>query len=210
MAVARETGGAIPNSSDAWRDALLALADGTAAAWHLVVEDLARPAFLQPPVPEEDLDDAGFKADMATPDLLDILVTSKNHDVKMERIVSPRLEHWIYTLIALQTTVGGLGRGNYGVIRMNSFYGNRPMVGLAPDLSWGARFRRDLRVLLDARADVVDRHEYDPEGIALVWTEPLDGAKGSASTDRAVSGQNVSGTTPQDGCKRANVVNGWR
>jgi CRISPR system Cascade subunit CasA len=179
IAVARGTSNR-PGSPDAWRAALLNLAGGTEAAWHLVVEDLAQPAFLQSPVPERALEDAGFKADNRTPDLLDVLVTSKNHDVKMERIADPRLEHWIYALIALQTTVGGLGRGNYQIIRMNGFYGNRPMMGLTPDLSWDARFRRDLRVLLDARAETAERYEYDPNGIALLWTERWDGAKDSA------------------------------
>jgi CRISPR system Cascade subunit CasA len=45
-------------------------------------------------------------------------------------------------------------------------------------LSWGGRFRRDLRVLLDAREDLAGR--YDPNGPALLWTEPWDGAKDSA------------------------------
>ena len=178
MAVARESGGAVPETPDAWHAALLALADGEPAAWHLVVEDLARPAFLQPPVPEDSLDAANFKADIPTPDQLDVLITSKDHDVKAVRIARPRPEHWIHALVALQTMEGFLGRGNYGIVRMNGGFGNRPMVGLAPDLSWGGRFRRDLRVLLDAREDLSGR--YDPSGVALLWTEPWDGKKASA------------------------------
>lgn len=167
-----------PSSADAWRAALLNLADGNKAAWHLVVEDLAQPAFLQPPVPEGDLDAANFKADIPTPDQLDVLITSKDHDVKAVRITRPRPEHWIYALVALQTMEGFLGRGNYGIVRMNGGFGNRPMVGLTPNLSWGARFRRDLRVLLGAREGLADR--YNPDGLTLLWTEPWDGAKDSA------------------------------
>jgi CRISPR system Cascade subunit CasA len=176
MTVARGTSDR-PGSPDAWRAVLVNLADGNEAAWHLVVEDLAQPAFLQPPVPEGSLDAANFKADIPTPDQLDVLITSKDHDVKAVRIAQPRPEHWIYALVALQTMEGFLGRGNYGIVRMNGGFGNRPMVGLAPGLSWGGRFRRDLHVLLDARADLTNR--YDQDGFALLWTEPWDGKKTS-------------------------------
>src|SRR5688572_5499201 len=41
-----------PVNEDAWRDLLLELTDGRHEPWCLVVEDLAQPAFFQPPVPE--------------------------------------------------------------------------------------------------------------------------------------------------------------
>ena len=176
MAVARETGGTVPTTPDGWRTALLALADGTEAAWHLVTPDLAAPAFLQPPVPEGDL--GGFKSDLPTPDQLDVLVTSKSHDVKATRITQPRPEHWVYALVTLQTMEGFLGRGNYGVVRMNGGFGNRPLVGIAPALSPASRFQRDLQVLLDVRPTFSDR--YDLSGPALLWTLPWDGKKASA------------------------------
>jgi CRISPR system Cascade subunit CasA len=188
MAVARETGGERPTDPAGWRDALVGLADGSEAAWHLVVDDLTKPAFLQSPVlddtpdegPELDeiLDDAGYKADVPTPDRLDVLVTSKNHDVKRNRIAQPRPEHWIYALCTLQTMEGFLGRGNYGIVRMNGGFGNRPLMGLAPDLSWGNRFRRDLDVLLNERDRLADSYELD--GPALIWTEHWDGSKDDA------------------------------
>ena len=177
MAVARETGGETPSSPDTWREALLALADGSEAAWHLVVDNLTEPAFMQPPVPEGTLDDAGYKADVPTPDQLDVLITSKSHDVKARRIRHPRPEHWIYALVTLQTMEGFLGRGNYGIVRMNGGFGNRPMVGFAPDLSWGDRFRRDVAVLRAERDALADRYTLD--GYALLWIEPWDGAKTS-------------------------------
>ncbi len=155
----------------------MGLADGEEAAWYLVIEDVSRPAFLQSPVPEGSLDDAGFKADMPTPDQLDVLITSKSHDVKARRITHPRSEHWIYALVTLQTMEGFLGRGNYGIARMNGGFGNRPMTALASGLSWGARFRRDLDVLRSERSALLDR--YTQDGHALLWTEPWDGAKSS-------------------------------
>jgi len=177
MAVARECSGTRPTDAAGWREALVALADGDEAAWHLVVADGSRPAFLQPPVPEGSLEEAGYEADVPSPDQLDVLITSKNHDVKARRIARPRPEHWIYALLTLQTMEGFLGRGNYGIVRMNGGFGNRPMVGLAPELEWGDRFRRDLTVLLDARDGFDDM--YDRQGHALLWTLPWDGAKDS-------------------------------
>jgi CRISPR system Cascade subunit CasA len=176
MAVARETG-AEPSDAAGWRDALVGLANGDEAAWHLVTQDVLRPAFLQSPVPEGSLDDAGYKSDVPTPDQLDVLITSKSHDVKARRITHPRPEHWIYALVTLQTMEGFLGRGNYGITRMNGGFGNRPMVTLATGLSWGQRFRRDLDVLTSERDALGDRYTLD--GHALTWTEPWDGAKTS-------------------------------
>ncbi|WP_263834513.1 type I-E CRISPR-associated protein Cse1/CasA [Salinibacter sp.] len=178
MAVARQAGGTRPDTAAGWRDALVGLADGDAAAWHLVVADVSRPAFLQSPVPEGSLDDAGYKADVPTPDQLDVLITSKSHDVKARRIRHPEPEHWIYALVTLQTMEGFLGRGNYGVVRMNGGFGNRPLVGLSPDLSWGEHFRRDVDVLLSERDALSERYTLD--GPALLWTRPWDGAKDSA------------------------------
>jgi CRISPR system Cascade subunit CasA len=56
---------------------LLKLADGSEAAWHLVVDDVSQPAFMQPPVPEGSLEEAKYSSDIQTPDELDMLVTSK-------------------------------------------------------------------------------------------------------------------------------------
>ena len=178
MAVAREAGGTMPSDARGWREVLVGLAGGDDAAWHLVVPDVLRPAFLQSPVPTGTLDEAGYKADVPTPDQLDVLITSKSHDVKARRIRHPRPEHWTYALVTLQTMEGFLGRGNYGVVRMNGGFGNRPLVGLANGLSWGARFRRDVDVLRSERENLADR--YTLNGPALLWTEPWDGAKDSA------------------------------
>ena len=91
MAVARENGGEIPTKSEQWRKMLIDLAEGSEAAWHLVVDDPSKPAFMQSPIPEGSLDEAGYSSDIQTPDDLDMLVTSKNHDVKGNRILHPSL-----------------------------------------------------------------------------------------------------------------------
>lgn len=179
MAVARVEGGRMPDSPEAWRRALLELARGSDSAWQLVGEDLTEPAFLQPPVLEGSLEEVKFKSDVPSPSSLDVLVTSKNHDVKQQRIRHPKPEHWIYALVTLQTMEGYLGLGNYGIIRMNGGLGNRPFLGLSPGLSYGARLRRDLKVLVDQH-DALDTL-YDPaSGKTLLWTESWDGSKEDA------------------------------
>jgi CRISPR system Cascade subunit CasA len=164
-----------PGDEESWRRRIGGLAEDP-AAFCLVVEDLARPAFFQPPVPEGALDD--FKRASDSPEILDVLITAKNHDVKTDRFTAPAdPEHWIYALITLQTMEGFLGRGNYGIARMNGGFASRPEVALAGSLGWSARFRRDLAVLLAQRSTMVEEHGFRNEGTALVWTLPWEGAK---------------------------------
>jgi CRISPR system Cascade subunit CasA len=157
-----------------WAERLLALTDGAPEPWSLVVPALERPAFLQPSVPERTLD--GFKNRIQHPDALDVLVTAKLHDVKGARIAEPEPEHWIFALVSLQTMQGFSGRDNYGIVRMNGGFGNRPCVAYAPSLSWGPRFRRDVAILLAQRPDLIVAYRYaDRGGVALQWLEPWDG-----------------------------------
>jgi CRISPR system Cascade subunit CasA len=178
MAVARENNGEIPSESKKWREMLVNLAEGSEAAWHLVVDDPSKPAFMQSPIPEGSLEEAGYKLDIYTPDDLDMLVTSKNHDVKGNRILHPEPEHWLFALLTLQSMEGFLGRGNYGIVRMNGGFGNRPFVGLAPGKSWGIRFERDFNVLLKYRSHLMDM--YDPKGYTILWLPAWDGDKTSS------------------------------
>lgn len=178
MAVARENDGEIPTKPEQWRKMLGDLAEGSEAAWHMVVDDPSEPAFMQSPVPEGSLEDAGYSSDIQTPDDLDMLVTSKNHDVKGNRILHPEPEHWLFALLTLQSMEGFLGRGNYGIVRMNGGFGNRPFVGLSPDKSWGLRFERDVNVLLANRSDLLEM--YDSKGFTLLWLPQWDGENTSA------------------------------
>lgn len=142
--------------------------------WTLVVDDLAKPALLQPPVPEGTLD--ALKELETTPDALDMLVTSKNHDLKAARMAAASPEHWFLALLTLQTMQGNLGRDNYGVARMNAGFGSRPMVGAAPSGGWGMRLLRDIEALgadHDAHAETFGFPARG--GKALLWLEPWDG-----------------------------------
>lgn len=163
---------------DTWRDLLLALTDDNEAPWTLVVPELSKPAFLQPPVPEKTL--KGYKDTFVSPEQLDVPVTSKNHDLKGCLMRAPTPELWIFGLVSLQTTQGFSGRQSYGIARMNGGYGSRPCVTLAPGdgLDDGARFRRDVGVLLDKRSALLQTHRHFAHkgGAALLWLLPWDGS----------------------------------
>jgi CRISPR system Cascade subunit CasA len=162
---------AFPTQEEPWRDALLALTDGQREPWCLVVDALDRPAFFQPPVPEGTLKE--FK-EVSTPEELDILVTSKNHDVKLAPSRAPTPEHWIFALIALQTFEGYLGQ-YYGIARMSSGIGSRPHVGCIASFGNGSRFLRDTTLWLQTRSRLLEDHEYAEKGIGLLWREPWNG-----------------------------------
>lgn len=177
MAAARENGNKLPDTLPRWKEVLLKLSDGSEAAWCLVVPDLTQPAFMQTPVVEGSLEDAKYKDDVITPQDLDIIITSRNHDVKAVRMRSPKIQHWIYSLINLQTMEGIMGKGNYGIIRMNGGYGSRPLVGYTKKTSFAARYKRDVETLLlnkDTAAEI-----YDRKGHSLLWLIPWDGGKNS-------------------------------
>jgi CRISPR system Cascade subunit CasA len=174
MALRRAGLGAPPKDAAAWRAPLLTLTNGDLGAWSLVRGDLTAPAFLQPPVPEGSI--SAWKNVLPTPDTLDLLVTAKNHDVKGQRIGAARPEHWIYALVSLQTMEGYSGPKNYGILRMNSGFGNRPFVARASGLRLGARFVDDVQALLETRAKVLELGLYQPEGgLAFAALPPWDG-----------------------------------
>lgn len=158
-------------TEEEWRQRLLALTGGAHEPWALVVADLAKPAFFQPPVPEGTLD----KWNMCEhPDDIDILVTAKAHDVKKSLIASDDVEAWVYALVTLQTMQGYPGRGYTRIARMKGGYGNRPRVGYSADLELGSRFVRDVGVLLGSWEGLTAIGFRD-DGLALVWTSPWDG-----------------------------------
>lgn len=173
----------IPDDEDKWRELLRGLTADCPQdePWCLAVEDLSKPAFLQPPVPEEESENL---VDVPTPDALDMLIISRNHDLKRTVARDGAPEDWLFALVSLQTMEGyGGGGKNHGIARMNGGPSSRVLLGLAPlsastmqDLTprSGAWFRRDLRCLLESREDVLDScgMDYPDRGIGLTWLEP--------------------------------------
>lgn len=175
MALDRAGIDAPPDSVEDWEKLLLSLSDGLHEPWSLFVEDLSKPAFMQAPVPEGAISKKW--KEFATPGELDVLVTSKNHDVKIQLVSRPKIQHWVYALVTLQTMDGFLGRGNYGISRMNGGLASRPSVSYAKDQSLSERFCHDLPLVLARRLALRDSDLGYPEdgGIPLVWLSPWDG-----------------------------------
>jgi CRISPR system Cascade subunit CasA len=151
--------------------------------WRLVTGSDA-PAFLQPASPANGL--ADYRQTASAPDTLDLLVNSKNHDFKAERMARAAPDDWIFALISLQTQEGFLGRGNYGIARMNGGFGSRPFLGLAPAVGgFGAAVMRDVAAMLASDSDWEGRCNTIFNGDArsgLVWTKPWDGKTSLALT----------------------------
>ncbi|MCB9492552.1 MAG: type I-E CRISPR-associated protein Cse1/CasA [Dehalococcoidia bacterium] len=166
-----------------WRRLLLQLSGGVAEAWALVVSDITLPAFMQPPIVDGLLDDV-MTSHVATPDELDLLITSKNHDLKGAVMAHAAPEQWLMALVSLQTSEGFGGAGNYGIVRMNGGYGSRVCVAFAPNLRWGARFVRDVELLLSERDALADEHGYRVSGgEGLLWLAPWDGRTSLSLTE---------------------------
>ena len=161
-----------PTDEPAWRALLLALSAGDAGPWALTgPED--RPAFLQPAAPQ------GLNwTDVATPDALDLLITSRNHDLKQQIARVAEAEDWIFALVSLQTSEGYGGRDLYGIARMNGGFSSRPMLGIAPARAEGGGpdpsdwWRRDVSRLLALRSSGDEISPCTPGGPALVWCLP--------------------------------------
>lgn len=176
-AVALGPEGAPPETPEEWASRLLDISQGE-DSWQVITPDLSAPAFLQPPLSEKESLEPQYRNDTHHPDDLDVLISSTAHSTKPSRIRHPRMEHWVYALITLQTTQGYIGRGNYGIARMNGGFGNRALLTLSPDLSWARSFQRDLEVLRRQRKEIGE--PFDKDGHALLWELPWDGSKESA------------------------------
>ena len=167
-----------PADTDAWAILLRGLTPEWPQdePWQLVGEDITKPAFMQPPAGSA-AKESDYKSRVDTPDELDMLVTSKNHDLKGAVVSSAQADDWLFALLTLQTMEGFGGRYNYGISRMPSGYGNRPAFSIAPSARPGIHFHRDVLALLEKRQGILDKYPEISGGIGLVWLIPWDGKK---------------------------------
>ena len=159
----------LPEAEDDWRAMLLALTGGDAGPWALTGPD-DKPAFMQPPAPK------GLNwTPVETPDALDLLITSRNHDLKQQIARRAEPQDWVFALVSLQTSEGYGGAGNNGIARMNGGSSSRPLMGIAPATkgrggpdpsSWWAR---DVGRLLTLRAEGDAIALGTAGGPALLW-----------------------------------------
>ena len=165
----------MPDSATAWEQLVRSLTIDWPGdePWSLVVPDIHQPAFLQAPVVESDLNE--FNTEL-TPDGLDILVTSKNHDLKAARIAKAEPDDWIFALISVQTLGGYEGRTINPISRMNGGYGNRPFVSVLPPGRLGKKFVRDLEVAVRIREEIIENYpDFNTNGLSLIWLKAWDG-----------------------------------
>jgi CRISPR system Cascade subunit CasA len=158
-----------------WRDALLALTpdDSDGAAWCLVSPP-NQPALLQAASPNWNISDWDTVFDAA--DELDMLITSRNHDLKSARMHASSPEDWLFALISLQTQEGSNSGSHKGISRMNSGAGSRSGFGVVPKGGVGNRWKRDISVLQTSRSNIAETYGLDEtDGLALVWLKPWDG-----------------------------------
>ena len=144
--------------------------------WQLVVDDVTVPAFMQAPARSAGKM-ADYKNAVATPDALDMLVTSKNHDLKSAVVSDASADDWLFALVNLQTMEGFGGAGNYGISRMNGGLGSRPAFSLTPSTRPGVHARRDISALLEHHSALLSG-----VGHSLLWTLPWDGTADEALT----------------------------
>ncbi len=178
MALHRAGRSAPPAAAEEWRDLIRGLTPDYPddEPWQLVVEDITKPAFMQPPASSKerrvDYDETPTKKNVVTPDEMDILGTSKNHDLKRIVATEGSENDWLFALITLQTMSAQDGRGNYYVSRIKSAYSSRPALSLTPSERTGVHVFRDMMVLL---ANLVTEGEA-----SLLWTMTWDGEKKEA------------------------------
>lgn len=178
MALHKAGGGESPADAPQWEKLIRGLAADFPddEPWRLVVDDVTKPAFMQPPASSEAKANE-YTHRVTTPDALDMLVTSKNHDLKSSIAIQACLDDWIFALITLQTMDGIAGRNNYGISRMPSGYGNRSAFSITPSLRPGLHVQRDIQALLEHRHTTLETYSMADTGIGLVWTMPWDGGK---------------------------------
>lgn len=160
-----------------WSAALLALTpnDADGAAWCLV-SPVNRPALLQAPVL------SGLDAKWETKntaDQIDIIKVSKNHDLKAQRMMRASVEDWIYALVSLQTQSPSDSGSYKESSRMDGGWGRRAGIGIVPPGGYGARWLRDLKILLSERNAISEKYNFNQQGISLAWLVPWDGAEKS-------------------------------
>ena len=63
---------------------------------------------------------------------------------------------------------------------MNSGFGNRPAITLAPSEGPGAHLRRDILILLERQDSLLDQYSMRPDSIGLLWVMPWNGEKSEA------------------------------
>ena len=171
---------AMPTDAATWQRIITGItpAEARPTAWDLVVEDITKPAFMQPPS-GTGKNAADYRIVHHTPDDIDILVTTSHHRMKRETALESCTDDWLVALITMQTAAGYDAPRTYGIYRMNKGFGNRPCVALTPAQEPHRAVARDVQALLETKSKPPELFP-DGELIRLLWILPWDGAPSEA------------------------------
>ena len=170
----------LSNDADHWAELLRGLTPEFPAdePWHLIVEDRAKPAFMQSPESEG----IKYTGVVMAADQLDMLITSKNHDLKQAIAEQGEADEWLFALVSLQTGEGYNGAGNQGIARMNGGSSSRVCMSVTPLPDGGAtatpglRWRWEVAKLIRVRESELQEWsslDYPAEGgRSLLWLSP--------------------------------------
>ena len=155
--------------------------------WQLVVDDITKPAFMQPPASSKDRK-KNYEFIAKTPDDLDILETSKNHDLKSAVAQQSYYDDWLIGLISVQTQGGRGDRYYQGISRMKGSGYSRTAFCISQckdngSYSFGLHVKRDMTVLTQQWKSLIEvvPDFLDPtSGHKLLWTVVWDGTKTEA------------------------------
>ena len=175
MALQRAGESEPPTDAPKWQALIRGLTPNFPAdePWRLVVDDITKPAFMQPP--STDWTKYDKKEVFLTPDALDMLDTAKNHDLKASVATESSSEDWMYALITMQTMNGQVGAGNYPITRMNSGDGSRTAFSITPSIRPGSHTRRDMLALLEQPSELIGELPFHWDRLGLLWTERWNG-----------------------------------
>lgn len=154
-----------------WRDGLRGLAGAAGDdAWTLVVEDLGKPAFMQPPATG-----IVFSKTSCCPDAFDTTEIAKNHDLKLARGERTEPDLWVYVLVSsnLNAAYSKGGRDGFYFATPKAKKNRVGRVYVRPTIAGklGRQWLFDVSCLLAYRPAILDKaYGYFADGIVLTWT----------------------------------------
>lgn len=152
--------------------------------WKLLVSDWTKPGFMQSPCADSDV--LQYTGLTASPQELDVLVTSKSHDIKPGKLGGFGAKHaglWVHALITLHADgvympAGQKAASCYPSVRKNAGVAARPQFRLVFERGVGAEFCRDVAALFLRRSNMYESARAvgltGPAIELLAWLKPWE------------------------------------
>ena len=163
-----------------WNGLLESLRGHHTTAFDLIVDDRNKPAFFQPPTNMKLKGDVDLekKNDPTrdTPDNFSLLHDKRDFCIKRSQIKKDSIEHWIYSLITIQTSCNYGGLGWYQSAKMASGTATRICASFVDKPFFSSRILRDVPLMLSNRLALKETFDLsiDIESNKLLWLVPRD------------------------------------